>query len=585
MKKQKFFAYACAIAMVSSVAFTSCKKDDEPATETQQSEDVVKTEFSIALPKQLSGRRNMPSATVQKNGVAQFQGIADGIVLVPFANTSAITSTDTRLGANVVLSQGVVAADLGTNSNAKTYSDVDIPLSTASFLFYGKSAAAGDKFNIGSLTEENLTEDNPKKFAFNLEPICADANGLTASTRDGGKLLQYLTNVAIADDGQATPKKWYQYTAADDPALKAMFDTYTTIHGLSSFEVARIMTDLYQSLMPISSPIATAIKTAIKDDDYASVSAEGVVTLNADYNNFPQSAKLPDGSIDVKWDGDAHKFVVGAYANMAKPDTYAYPAQLWYYSNSLIKTSNTSKQTAYDNDNNWNAILALHTDAAAVNPATRAVAIVNPVQYAVGRLDVAIKLNSASLADNSETVEGIATDVDCSTGFQVTAILVGGQKNVGFDFSPEAYAGEVDTEYTIYDNVMTSTAEDTPADMIASTTLSSVNSTLVLENSQNVDVMIAVEMLNDKADFYGAGGQLIPKGGKFYVIAKLEATAATETGNKVFKQDFTTTANLNLKSLQAAYNTIPDLRTPKLELGFSVDLTWQNGHAYSIDIN
>jgi hypothetical protein len=42
---------------------------------------------------------------------------------------------------------------------------------------------------------------------------------------------------------------------------------------------------------------------------------------------------------------------------------------------------------------------------------------------------------------------------------------------------------------------------------------------------------------------------------------------------------------LNLKNLRAAYNTIPDLRTPKLELGFSVDLTWQSGHEYTIDFD
>ena len=52
---------------------------------------------------------------------------------------------------------------------------------------------------------------------------------------------------------------------------------------------------------------------------------------------------------------------------------------------------------------------------------------------------------------------------------------------------------------------------------------------------------------------------------------------------KVFKQDFTTIAKLNLKDLKKAYNTIPDLRTPQLEIGFAVDLTWQDGHVYEID--
>ena len=66
---------------------------------------------------------------------------------------------------------------------------------------------------------------------------------------------------------------------------------------------------------------------------------------------------------------------------------------------------------------------------------------------------------------------------------------------------------------------------------------------------------------------------------------KKTASEATETGGHVFKQDFTTTAKLTLKDLKTAYNTIPDLRTPQLELGFSVDLTWQNGHLYKVDFN
>lgn len=46
---------------------------------------------------------------------------------------------------------------------------------------------------------------------------------------------------------------------------------------------------------------------------------------------------------------------------------------------------------------------------------------------------------------------------------------------------------------------------------------------------------------------------------------------------KVFEQDHTTTANVEITSLKNAYNTIPDLRSPRLELGLSVDLTWQQG--------
>ena len=586
MRNVKTLAYLMAAAMVSAFAMTSCKDKTELAEQGQGSYngETVKTEFAIALPNQVAGAPSrMPSASAQVNCPTQFQGIT-GITLVPFDKQGAILGTDTRLGNNIALIEDVASSDIAKPSHAKVYSDVSIPLSTASFLFYAKSAAAGTKFEVGSIVPSNLTNDNPSAFAFDLEQIQATPSIMTASDAVGGKLLQYLTNVAIAADGAS--KAWYAYTDGDNASLKAMFDTYKTMHGLSSFEVSRVLTDINRSLKPLDDGVDNlphAIRVAIANATYATVNAgNDSVELISALNNFPGSYDLPDGSIDIKWDGTNHRFVVGDYANMASPDKYVYPAQLWYYVNSTIKTSNTSKQTMYDNVNNWAAILAAHTDAVSVNSRTRAVAIENAVQYAVARLDVQARLKAATLVDNSESAEGIATNVDCSAGFPISAVLVGGQQQVKFDFTTNTAA----PEYTIYDNVMASTREETPAPMVAlysTTTYSAMNHTLVLENGTG-DVMVALEMTNTTGhDFYGAANQLIPKGGKFYVVAKLEASEADETDDHVFKQDFVTTAKLTLKDLKSAYNTIPDLRTPKLELGFSVDLTWQDGHEYEFE--
>ena len=579
MKKMTFIA--CAAMLTSAVVLSSCNKNEQNAPD-QPAKDVVKTEFAIALPGQLSnGAHRMPSTTVQRDGSSQFQGITS-ILLVPFAKQGEIEISDTRLGENIALTGDVEAADIAKPSKAKVYSNVSIPLSTASFLFYAKSGASGTKYEKGSLVADTADHDTPADIKFTLEQIQASPTFMTASGI-GGKLMEYLSHVAIASDGA---KAWYQYTSGDNAALKAMFDTYSSMKGLSSFEVARVLTDLYQSLTPLvaSNDLASAICDSISSTyfTFASVNGSGVVSLSGDYNTFPSAFGLPDGSINIKWDGTSHKFIEGDYENMARPNNYVYPAELWYYVNSQIKTSNSSKQTMYDNVNNWSAILAAHTDAISVNSLTRAVAIQSPVQYAVARFDTQVRLKANTLADNSETVEGIATAVDCSAGFPISAILVGGQQEVKFDFTANTSA----TEYTIYDSVMTSRREAEPATMLAvysTTTFSAPNHTLVLENGTS-DVMVAIEMTNTTGvDFYGAGGQLIPKGGKFYVVAKLLAEAATQTSGHVFKQDFTTTAKLTLKDLKSAYNTIPDLRTPQLEIGFSVDLTWQEGHTYDFD--
>ena len=117
-------------------------------------------------------------------------------------------------------------------------------------------------------------------------------------------------------------------------------------------------------------------------------------------------------------------------------------------------------------------------------------------------------------------------------------------------------------------------------------------------------VNIALELVNDNEEFFGIDGRIAP-GQKFYLVAKLDpndnasgGTASSSitwpdptkskfpaTGiNRVFIQDYTTTANFTINSLKNAYVTIPDLRASKLQLGLSVDLTWQSGLTFDVPI-
>lgn len=579
MKKLAFLT--CAV-FLSSIVLTSCKKDQN---EPQKQNEVVKTEFSIELPSQVaSGPHRMPSTTVQKGGRSEFQGMTD-IFLVPFVKQSAIISTDTRLGNNIHLSDIADASVLGTVSNAKVYTNVSIPLTTASFLFYAKSAASGTKFEVGSLAAaDTANAQEPADYHFDLEPIIANlatAHGDAKATA----LLAYVNSLANASDGTHA---WKEYDVADpatyDPAMAAMFVEYSKLHTLSSNGVQRMMHDFYNSLVPLTTTLATNLKAAIaasatitgpdSEGDYA-------VALNSALLGYPANILLPEEAVHIKWDATAFRFCTeGEYtaANHALPHMFTYPSALWYRANSPIKTSNSSKQAMYNNTNDWATILAAHEASRAVNTNTRAVAIEDPIQYAVARLDVQVKLDAGVLEDNTPVT---AKNITCAS-YPISGIFVGSQKNVGFDFTPVGA-----NNYTIYDNVMTESG------MAATTSYSDMNSTLVLETvaaasstDNTKDVRICVEFTNNSGeDFIGIDGCLIPAGSKFYVVANLSAAAATETDLKVFKQDYTTTAKLNLKSLKNAYNTIPDLRTPKLELGFSVDLSWQNGHTYTMDID
>lgn len=211
------------------------------------------------------------------------------------------------------------------------------------------------------------------------------------------------------------------------------------------------------------------------------------------------------------------------------------------------------------------------------------------INYGVANLATTVKCGEASLPDNTgltvtDPSEFSGTVAVPTEGFPVSGLLIGGQPTkVGFDFQPTS-----DAEYvqTIYDNNLTGI-------VAKNGTASAVNYTIVLPNDKGRGVAdqntvnVAIELTNKSGvAFRGADG-IIPAGGKFYLVGKLEPKTKALTGvdnPAVFMSDYKTTLNLTIKSLQNAYNTIPDLRSTKLQLGLSVDLDWQTGIQFDVNI-
>ena len=199
-------------------------------------------------------------------------------------------------------------------------------------------------------------------------------------------------------------------------------------------------------------------------------------------------------------------------------------------------------------------------------------------------LDMTVQAGAAKLADFKTPAENPSDDelvILASAGFPVTAVLVGGQKAVDFEFKPVTTADAA--EYTIYDNTLTgvNALNGNP---------SATNYTLVLETAESAKVNVAIELTNNTGkDFFGIEGKRIPAGCKFYLVGELDPAKgiAPTNGtklNQVFKQDYYTTVNFTIADLKKAYNVIPDLRAPKLELGLSVDLTWQEANTYNVTL-
>jgi hypothetical protein len=401
-------------------------------------------------------------------------------------------------------------------------------------------------------------------------------------------LLAYLNAIAQTTDGT---KAWRDYTAADNEGYAELFAAYKTLHYLNSNGVQAMLTDFYQSIETNTDALAINLRAAIANTTDASWnSTTKKVELVSSLLGYPADVNMPEGAIRIVYDETSdpsaasyHTFVyadpqsygsTGAQMS-ASVMQYTYPSELYYYANTKIKTSNASEAEHYVDAASWSSILANYTAGKSVTSKTRAVALEEIIQYAVARLDVKLKA-AQKLRDNDPLdSDGNPHQIDNAEGYQLTGVLVGGQKNVGWDFTPLAGS----PEYIIYDNNMTTTVKAAVSDYSTN-----YNSTLVLETAANEDVLIAIELLNNSGvAFYGVDG-IVPAGGKFYLVGKLLATSATETDNKVFKQDYTTTAKLTIGSLKKAYCVVPDLRTPQLEIGLSVNLEWQSGHEYEIEL-
>lgn len=604
----KRFAYVGAIALLSVLGFSACSSSDDAVTGEGQNPQVpsetVKTQFSISLPSGMSGMR-MAGSTVQEAGtLASFRGMSD-IVLIPYLHATNRTS---RFGANITftsmikpneetVSNSIPAGNLLQGSTAVLYNDVTIPVGTSGFLFYGKATekTGTNNYDNGALTAAGLTGEAS---GISFTPVQIQA---TPNIAKGEALAAYVTSIAQASDntdpndvaswagcadaGNST-KAWYSV------GLGALYSNFITLKAGGSSYVQAAVQDLYTSLKNNTDKVSVAIKNAITST-YATVDGEGKLTFSADISNYPQedNNSMPEGAAAFTWTGNTATAVSTAQVstlNLQSMSKIVYPASLYYFVDSDLKTSNASRKDDYTTSDTWSTILGKYTSGSSVVATTRSVAITKQIQYAVGRLDV--KVNKLALDKYYDRRGDEVTIPDA--GYTLTGVLIGGQKVVDYKFEPKGT-----DEFTIYDKTINTVGANA---VVKKTQDAGTNYTLALETAATDVVNIALEFINNGDDFMGVDG-VVKKGCKFYMVAQLDPaidTDGSKTGKKVFKQDFKTIANFTFGAGTAdedhdgdsdtpggfgnAYTTIPDLRTPKLELGFSVDLKWEEGLTFDL---
>lgn len=618
MKTKKAFWHA-AIAAIAICFFSACASSEEDELQSSGNErGVVKTEFTIAFPQQMYGTR-MALDVVQGQSSPKFRGIQN-IELRPFSSAvSGISSSTTLPSAITLRGSGSVIEKFGPSSasgtfntiassealyktsNSHLYKDIDIAIGTRAFMFYGvainKEVASDQRSNSvnGALTkEESGTTLNGITFSHNQ--IYTDERTNAEATA----IAQYLTDIANTKASETATETMLTY-----------FPNFKEIHPGSwasvKAAVQQVYTSVYNNTDALSQAIRTTILTKATDNAGDEGASTGVLDFSTgDFKNYsyPRNIYLPDGAAYVNWDSGNSKFVVLTQDNMglnvATLSTYVDPASLYYFGLSNIMTSNAAQNTKYNDTDSWGTIKGNYKDGSVVQSTTRSIAIEDEVQYAVGRLDVTVvtKNGATELTDN----EGIKIQIGTEgANFPITGILVSNQRAVDYKFETKPSA----KAYTVYDSQTvpaTETNDEKAPRLYPASTYPEVRKTHTLllqtvdatkDDDENANVNIAVEFENKSGQIIvGKDNQLIYPNTRFYLVGTLKPNLndrqkyiGTETNiKKAFVQDYVTTANFTVESFKNAYNYLPDLRIPHLEIGLSVDLTWKPGIIQDITI-
>lgn len=710
MKKYLNFACVSAIALAGTCSFTACSDSEEVLEQqvTEQKEvnptydpvtNSVNTQFVLNVATSASTTRSGVT-DVQQND--NFRGM-DKVKMFAFnTGTKKAVQKDATFEAyydlDKLLAQGAVTADASNR-----IVNINIPIGTDAFLFYGKAMKGENTDDTeGKIDYDiSITNDGKLQTKFSLQPRTSSSERSVLSqtenfvadiinalfspthtyTKDGATETTTMTMVGLGA----------QYAVEKDLAanLKTMtplelslgeaFYRMSTI-GATEFRagcsaaILSIMADLKRTLNTVTSATPTGTQetaaqslaqlvnakfadfftwnatagtvsfnsaSALKaTDDLSTNWGSNTTITDAILAGFPQYFGLPAGCSLLTYDTSTKKF---KYKNTAgtnileqalyNRDKVMFPAELTYYCNGPIRTSNTDRMTGgYPNGTtNWTTDAQWTGDwtaeASAVTSFTRAAALIPNVNYGVAMLQSQVKLADVDEFEdnrNANTGEDNQIIAKANVKLKLTGIIIGGQcPQVGWDFLRRQTTD--DFNYMIYDNRIAGTAKGTGVAIPTDGGTSAANYTLLFDNyvcgatiadagaqtNQN-DVNVALEFVNEGDDFWGQGN-LVRKGTTFYLLAMLPkpttaqaeafqwpSTAATGNVNRfyevppidntgvsrkiarVFVQDYKTTATfvIGATSLQKALVTVPDLRSTQMSFGLSVDLTWKSGITY-----
>lgn len=583
---KKWTRYMLLMPVLLVQALSSCSLIDEPEALGDES---VQVSLAFMVSNAEKSPTRMAEAVVQENGSA-YRGF-EILSMTPFAingetfanNGWKIVDTDVS---SLLLDDTIRVG--GTRPTFYLYMSQSLAIGTNAFLVYGR-APKGDrsKAENGSLIlPTNLSNPNLATLRFRPDSIYT---GTTVPT-EANLLAGYLNHIAQTEGWSST----------DDTELMNLFLSFTGQNNEENKMLAGSSTNIMAHVNALHDSVNALtnggqLKTDIlqRIQNYTSggltVSTDGTGKLTGLSINYPASIGLPDGAAALRWDDN--EFVASIKTtpldNINNICRFCYPAELFYYVNSQIDTSNGFvEENIYRTTTDWNAVRNNYEyQPGTVTVSTKSVAIHDPLQYAVGRLKMTMK----AITTTGKLKDAKGNDVTLTAdAFPLTGIIVCNQHPVGFNFKPvleNGAASHVDDRF-IYDSQVKK-SNDTY--YYLTTAEQSLPTTLVLQTYDTgegndkkgaEDVNIVMEFQNNSGQtFYGKSCVIYPDT-KFYLIGQIKLSEATssseasEAKGRVFTQDYVTTVNTKVESLANAYNVLPDLIGGRLELGIELVSSW-----------
>ena len=532
----------------------SCSTSDDMPEQVNETIplEAKQVDLLVSISSKASNLRQAPTLTHRAPTFTEM----DLLVAIPYRTN----------GANVTASNDPLIDLVGANEENKTkeyevekyntyYVDrCHLMTSTDRMLVYGKAKPVSNEKKInGELSPLPTIRKKTADIQFSLTSIRES----TEADADAKALANYMTTIANTTGWSTT----------DDPTLKSYYLDFIRIGsegaGLMSGAAANIkafVAALKALLTGRDDALSTAIIDNIDDDDAI------------EENTYPQSLGLPDGAAAIRWTGSQFevKTTTTQLDNINGINRYTYPAELMFFADSPIRTSaqEVSETTYQNTDKLWSAFLdTYYNGSTAVTTDTKAVAVANPIQYGVAKLDLTLATMSSTMRDAKDIV--VTTNANMTT-LPLIGVIIGGQHTVGFNMKPQGEQTDVDGRFIYDTNIIEGNK----------------TSTLVLQSYDNEKVPVILEFENKTGNaFTGKDGTVYP-GARFYLIAMADP-AGKGTGtyaNRVFTQDYTTTMSMSVTSLAKAYTCMPDLLAPRLEVGVQVVTKWIQATTTNVEL-